>query len=533
MASKFIALGVSCLALAAAGVWRGLCFSDLSAVENMYSIVAQLMSRPQYLYNLSGIEHFRERSDLAMNDFLLRESQPVAFRASYSLHASYQSSAEEDGKEPWAVAPKASEDTLLYDEMYREHKLHAPTDPASVIIHRPHSFGKGVPAQLVPPHPLEPPKSNQQKNLTTVEQKKTIGISLYAPITCSAAPKLNKSSHPYFRYTLSSYIFAVAVVFLSLLLCSLLRIPLSEVCLRRLLVVLSTSNRAFFSCCSVLSHTQGNRKSGLRPVLFFLHGGGLVSLSSAAYDKLLRRMANLMGEADGLVISVDYRLAPEHKFPIPMEDCLFAISFVIQHAEAYGIDRKKIAMIGDSAGGALVASVLGEGLRLPQKYPWIHDVQHASLIYPSLCRGCPTRSHLLYGNKNSLSNDIWFGLAHTQTLGPALDWRQTPFSIPSKILSQFPPTSLVLFTHDIQYEIGILFHERLRRAGVSTSLFVAPGMHAFFGSDAWSSFGTKTVEWAIGRILDGFLRPHGKGESKGTQKEHSKRQQDETQKQTL
>ncbi|XP_026191524.1 AB hydrolase superfamily protein B1A11.02 [Cyclospora cayetanensis] len=482
----------------------------------MYSIVAQLMSRPQYLYNLSGIEHFRERSDLAMNDFLLRESQPVAFRASYSLHASYQSSAEEDGKEPWAVAPKASEDTLLYDEMYREHKLHAPTDPASVIIHRPHSFGKGVPAQLVPPHPLEPPKSNQQKNLTTVEQKKTIGISLYAPITCSAAPKLNKSSQ-------------------SVLPCQQNHEALLETIKQTEKIQGVFDFRVQVEVLQLVEKAAGHvsQATRLRPVLFFLHGGGLVSLSSAAYDKLLRRMANLMGEADGLVISVDYRLAPEHKFPIPMEDCLFAISFVIQHAEAYGIDRKKIAMIGDSAGGALVASVLGEGLRLPQKYPWIHDVQHASLIYPSLCRGCPTRSHLLYGNKNSLSNDIWFGLAHTQTLGPALDWRQTPFSIPSKILSQFPPTSLVLFTHDIQYEIGILFHERLRRAGVSTSLFVAPGMHAFFGSDAWSSFGTKTVEWAIGRILDGFLRPHGKGESKGTQKEHSKRQQDETQKQTL
>ncbi|CDI73733.1 alpha/beta hydrolase fold domain containing protein, putative [Eimeria praecox] len=79
-----------------------------------------------------------------------------------------------------------------------------------------------------------------------------------------------------------------------------------------------------------------------------------------------------------------------------MEDCLYAISFVVDHAEEFGIDTSKIALIGDSAGGALVVSVLGEALRLPQRYPWVRNVRHASLVYPSLCRGCPTRSHLLY-----------------------------------------------------------------------------------------------------------------------------------------
>ncbi|KAL8439396.1 hypothetical protein Efla_001866 [Eimeria flavescens] len=195
------------------------------------------------------------------------------------------------------------------------------------------------------------------------------------------------------------------------------------------------------------------------------------------------------------------RLSPEHKFPVPMEDCLHAISFVVNNAAAFGIDVSKLAVIGDSAGGALTASVLGEALRLPQRYPWIRNVKHAALVYPSLCRGCPTRSHLLYGDIKALKNDIWFAFAHTQVLGPVGDWRQTPFAIPSEILSQFPPTSLILFTHDIQYEIGVLFHERLRRARATTSLFVAPGMHGFFGSDAWSAFGVQAVEWTIGRIL--------------------------------
>ncbi|CDJ65305.1 alpha/beta hydrolase fold domain containing protein, putative [Eimeria necatrix] len=452
----------------------------------MYTLMANFMSRPQYLYHLHNIAHFRERSDLAMGDFMMRESQPIAFRVSWALQASYTSYADENGTEDWAVAPRNPPDALAYDEVYTKRQLQAPTDPESVIIRRPQSLPQGVPSQLMPPHPLDTTDAAQLEKPTYGKHVDTITVHLYVPITCSEAPDLQsprsvpdvcKEGHE------------------ELLRRSSAARRISGTTAYRIHV----ESLHFVNAEKSVHHAEVHKH--LRPVLIFLHGGGLVALSTAAYDKLVRRMTNLIGAANGVVVSIDYRLSPEHKFPIPMEDCLNAINFVVQHAEELGIDSSKLALIGDSAGGALVASVLAEALRLPQRYPWVRSVRHAALVYPSLCRGCPTRSHLLYGDKNTLRNDIWFAFAHTQTLGPVWDWRQIPFAIPVKILSQFPPTSLILFTHDIQYETGVLFHEKLRRAGVPTSLFIAPGVHAFFGSDAWSSFGVRAVEWTIQRIL--------------------------------
>lgn len=490
MVAKLATFVICCLAVAGAALWRRFTYPDLSAVENLYFIIASIMSRPQYVYHLHGIAHFRERSDLAMGDFTMRESQPVAFRVYWELGSSYKSYATEDGEGEWGRAPKNPVGALMYDEVYLEGKMKPPSDPASVVIKRPHSFPEGVSSQLMPPHPLDGSVLSDSGKPSAEDHHSTIGMHLYAPITCPEAPQWPPENE-------------------ALLLCE----NSHKALLSKLLQTEKIDGVSSFQIEVEVLQLAGQQESGsisqsqttLRPALFYLHGGGLVSLSTAAYDKLMRRMTNLMGSAGGIVISVDYRLSPEHKFPIPLEDCLQAISFVVKHAEAYGIDANRLAVIGDSAGGALVASVLGEALRLPRRYPWIRGVRHAALVYPSLCRGCPTRSHLLYGNKSTLSNDIWFAFAHTRTLGPIWDWRQTPFAIPTELLSQFPPMSMILFTHDIQYEIGILFHERLRRAGVHTSLFVAPGLHGFFGSDAWSSFGVRAVEWTIERIL-GYLQ---------------------------
>ncbi|KAL8269806.1 hypothetical protein Esti_006285 [Eimeria stiedai] len=540
MRARLAVLLTGCLAVAAAAAWKKLAFPDLSAVENLYAVIAKAMSRPQYFYHLHNLPHFRERSNVAMGDFVMREAQPVAFKAAWSLDASYPSRAAEDGEESWGAAPRrAAADILTYDEMYVEGKLQAPSDPASVIIDRPHSFSSVVAPQLLPPHPTDESPFRDDRKLPRGTKQKQIGLQLYVPLTCKETPEVLREAQP----------------------------EAHDACRDKHESLLSTLSQlegteGFSSLQIQLEAKQlgGEEEAGkaasarpLRPVLFYVHGGGLVSLSTAAYDKLVRRMANLMGAEDGVVVSVDYRLSPEHKFPAPLEDCLHAISFVVKHAETLGLDATRLAVIGDSAGGSLTASLLAEALRLPRKYPWIDSVQHAALVYPSLCRGCPTRSHLLYGDISTLKNDIWFAFAHTQVLGPVGDWRQIPFAIPSELLSRFPPTSLILFTHDIQYEVGVLFHERLRRAGVKTSLFIAPealgggelsasttgiaiislvsvllnlkvsvakfkqylemrlvmrttGMHGFFGSDAWSTFGVRAVEWTIERILNSMQK---------------------------
>lgn len=90
------------------------------------------------------------------------------------------------------------------------------------------------------------------------------------------------------------------------------------------------------------------------PVLLFFHGGGWVTGSLDSYDK----MCTLLSEkTDHVVISVEYRLAPEHKFPAALEDCYYVTQHFIRHAKDYGIDPHKISLIGDSAGGNLSAAV--------------------------------------------------------------------------------------------------------------------------------------------------------------------------------
>lgn len=95
--------------------------------------------------------------------------------------------------------------------------------------------------------------------------------------------------------------------------------------------------------------------SGPHPVLVYFHGGGWVCGSPATHRKLTHRFA----EAGYLVWSVDYRLAPEHPFPAPLEDCLAAIRVAARDAERYGGDATRLAVGGDSAGGNLAAAALG------------------------------------------------------------------------------------------------------------------------------------------------------------------------------
>src|SRR5262245_64946859 len=93
--------------------------------------------------------------------------------------------------------------------------------------------------------------------------------------------------------------------------------------------------------------------AGPHPVLVYLHGGGWVCGSPRTHRKLAHRFA----EAGYLVFNVDYRLAPEHPFPTPFEDCLAAVRFAHREAARFGGDPRRLAIGGDSAGGNLSAAV--------------------------------------------------------------------------------------------------------------------------------------------------------------------------------
>ena len=100
------------------------------------------------------------------------------------------------------------------------------------------------------------------------------------------------------------------------------------------------------------AYIPGGRKP--LPVLFYIHGGGWVLCSLDTHDSLCRQIANLV---PCVVLSVDYHVAPEHKFPEPLEDCWAAFEWARSHAADLGGDPRRIAVGGDSAGGKLSAAL--------------------------------------------------------------------------------------------------------------------------------------------------------------------------------
>jgi acetyl esterase len=148
---------------------------------------------------------------------------------------------------------------------------------------------------------------------------------------------------------------------------------------------------------------QGTAGHGDLPVMVYFHGGGWVIGSIKTHDRVCRYMANA---AKAVVVSVDYRLAPEHKFPAGFEDCLAAVTWVSAHGGEIGADARHLAVAGDSAGGNLAAALTH----------WCRDhggphIAYQILIYPvtdPLEAGYASRSRYSEGYFLEQSMIDWF-----------------------------------------------------------------------------------------------------------------------------
>ncbi|XP_045210014.1 neutral cholesterol ester hydrolase 1-like [Mercenaria mercenaria] len=120
----------------------------------------------------------------------------------------------------------------------------------------------------------------------------------------------------------------------------------------------------------------------LLPVLLYYHGGGMITFSLDTYEQVLRQMAK---ELQAVIVSVGYRLAPEHKFPAAIDDCFTVTDHVLKHASVYGGDETRVAIAGDSAGGNLAAAV---SWRLAYNAPMTGGIpvlpKFQVLLYPML-----------------------------------------------------------------------------------------------------------------------------------------------------
>jgi acetyl esterase len=208
------------------------------------------------------------------------------------------------------------------------------------------------------------------------------------------------------------------------------------------------------------------------PALVFFHGGGWVVGDLETHDPMCRHLANA---AQCAVIAVDYRLAPEHKFPAAVEDCFAATEWVAANGGALGVDGARLAVGGDSAGGNLAAviSLMARDRGSPRLCLQL-------LLYPALDFGMSHPSHQRFaeGHLLTLATMRWFGEAYIRGPQDVADWRASPLRAPD--LSGLPPAYVLTAGYDPLCDEGAAYVRRLRESGVPVEHRHLPGqIHGF------------------------------------------------------
>ena len=219
----------------------------------------------------------------------------------------------------------------------------------------------------------------------------------------------------------------------------------------------------------------GSAGGGAVPAIAYYHGGGHVIGSLDTHDLIAR---NLCHGAGALVMSVDYRMGPEHRFPAAVDDSVAALDWLHANAATLGADPERLGVHGDSAGGNLAAVVAlaardrgGPRLRLQ------------SLVYPVADYTLSAPSYEAYAEGYGLLTRAamqWFQRHYLRSPQDAEDWRASPIRAPS--LAGVAPAIVVTAECDVLHDDGANYAEALRRAGVPVEYREYPGMvHAFFG----------------------------------------------------
>jgi acetyl esterase len=219
--------------------------------------------------------------------------------------------------------------------------------------------------------------------------------------------------------------------------------------------------------------TRLRRRDGLSPALVFFHGGGWVIGDLDTHDVAARKLAV---EGELIVISVDYRLAPEHKFPAAVDDAIEATHWTAANASALGINVRRLCVGGDSAGGNLAAVVAiaardGNGLGLAGQV----------LIYPAVDFAMTHASHSEPETSLLLTHSVihWFRDHYLNRAADAHDWRASPAR--ATTLNGLPPAYVLTAGADPLRDEGHDYAERLRQAGVPVAYRHFPGQfHGFF-----------------------------------------------------
>ena len=242
------------------------------------------------------------------------------------------------------------------------------------------------------------------------------------------------------------------------------------------------------------------------PMVVYFHGGGWVVGDLGECDSVCRFMAK---HGEITVLSVDYRLAPEHRFPKGLEDCLAAFDYAVTHAREFGCDPDLVGVAGESAGGNITAVISlmtterarsGVDAPIPAFQVPLQPVTDLSTKHPS---------YQLFGKKYGLTEAQmdWYKGHYLSSPDEAWDPRVSPLL--AKDLSGLPPALVVVAGFDPLRDEALVYAERMREAGVPVTVRLFDGStHAQLNALGAGSYAREMMLEIIGgiNVLIGFAR---------------------------
>jgi acetyl esterase len=232
------------------------------------------------------------------------------------------------------------------------------------------------------------------------------------------------------------------------------------------------------------------------PVVVYFHGGGWTIGSVDVYDPVTRALANA---ANAIVVSVEYRLAPEHPYPEPLDDCWTALEWVTKNTPLFEGDPGRIAVAGDSAGGnlAAVVALMARDANMP--------LALQVLIYPVVDAAMTTPSYAENGEGRLLEAKQmqWFLDCYTRGDADSADWHISPLRAPD--VSNVAPAVVITAEYDVLRDEGEAYAKRLADAGVPVEQTRYDGtIHAFFALPAVLDDGKQAMHQVAAALQKAF-----------------------------
>ena len=241
------------------------------------------------------------------------------------------------------------------------------------------------------------------------------------------------------------------------------------------------------------------RKDELLPIVVYFHGGGFVLCDLDTHDAIARALCH---GADAIVMNVDYRLAPEHKFPAAVEDAYGATTWVAEHARELGGDARRIAVCGDSAGGNLATVVCA--LAKKNGRP---AIAYQALLYPVMDS---SGSHAFDSRREFGGGDYflstegmaWFNTQYfSDPASDARDLRASPLL--NQDLGGLPPARVITAGFDPLRDEGKEYADRLRAAGVAVDYrCFETTIHAFLSFAAALPVASEALSFVSGKLRE-------------------------------